>query len=226
MEASRMILYGDSLSVRPMTMRLIDFGPGLQHRLFGPHVKRLGPVSDTDMGRVLRDLRAAPELGPFRIWLVGSRVEPEKRGSDIDLVLSPRPGTLPSDYRIEHALRYCREYGLYGASPACVIDPCFRVGGPTVGLVPLPPRVVIKTVKLFSPRLSDLVARGRIRECRRLGDISIEFVRRAADTDYYGKLPRGDFDGSRLPYLRPAIEVTFADDSDFVHEIHGRGRAR
>jgi hypothetical protein len=40
-----------------------------------------------------------------------------------------------------------------------------------------------------------------------VGDAAIEFVRRAQDTDYYGKLPRGDFDGSRWPYLRQAVEI-------------------
>jgi len=151
---------------------------------------------------------------------VGSRLEPGRTGSDIDLVLSPRPCTLPSEHLIERALWYCRENGLYEAIPACLIDPCFRVDGPTVALVPLRPHVRIKTVKLLSPRLADLVMRGRIREWRRVGDVGIEFVRRAEDTDYFGKLPRGDFDGSRWPYLRPAIEIVAADNRDRSHSIH------
>ena len=53
-----------------------------------------------------------------------------------------------------------------------------------------------------------------------MGEISIEFLRRAEDTGYYGKLPREDFDGSRWPYLRPAIEVTSAVEGDFVHGVH------
>jgi hypothetical protein len=207
MEALGMAQYGGDRSVRRLALRLTARGLDMQQRLFGPDVQGLAPVSDAGLGRVLRDLRAAAELRSFRIWLVGSRLEPGRTGSDIDLVLSPRPGTSPSEHLIEQALWYCREHGLYGATPACVIDPCFRAAGPTVGLVPLRPHATIKTVKLLSPRLADLVTRGRIRECRPVGDAAIEFVRRAQDTDYYGKLPRGDFDGSRWPYLRQAVEI-------------------
>jgi hypothetical protein len=220
MEASGMTQYGGDRSVRRMALRVTARGLGMQQRLFGPDIQGLAPVSDAGLGRVLRDLPAASELQSFRIWLVGSRLEPGRTGSDIDLVLSPRPGTLPSEHLIEHALWYCREYGLYGATPACVIDPCFRAGGPTVALVPLRPHVRIKTVKLLSPRLADLVTRGRIPVCRRVGDVGIEFVRRAEDTDYFGKLPRGDFDGSRWPYLRPAIEIVPADNDDLSRAIH------
>jgi hypothetical protein len=199
--------YGGDRSVRRMALRLTARGLGMQQRLFGPDIQGLAPVSDAELGRVLRDLAAASELQRFRIWLVGSRLEPGRAKSDIDLVLSPRPGTVPREHLIEHALWHCREYGLYGATPACVIDPCFRVAGPAVAPVPLRPDVRITTVKLLSPRLAHLVTQGRIRVCRPVGDVAIEFVRRAKDTDYFRKLPRGDFDGSRWPYLRPAIEI-------------------
>lgn len=207
-----MTRYGGDRSVRRMALRLSARGLGMQQRLFGPDIRGLAPVSDAGLGRVLSGLPDASELQYFRIWLVGSRLEPGRAGSDIDLVLSPRPGTRPSEHLIEHALWFCREYGLYGASPACVIDPCFRQGGPTVGMVPLRPHARITTIKLLSPRLAGLVTQGRIRECRRVGDIGIEFVRRAEDTDYFWKLPRGDFDGSRWPYLRPAIEIVSPDE--------------
>jgi len=186
----------------------------MQRRLFGPHVNLVAPVSDARMGSVLRDLRAAPELHAFQLWLVGSRVQPGRDASDIDLVLSPRSGTVPSEHGVERALWCCREYGLYRGSPACVIDPCFRLVGPTLAQVPLRPDAVIKTVKLLSPKLVHLVLRGRIRHFRRVGHLAIEFVRRAAETEYYGKLPRADFDGSRSPYLRPAIEVIATADDD------------
>jgi hypothetical protein len=212
--------YGSDRSVRRMALRITARGLGMQQRLFGPGVQGLAPVPDAALACVLRGLAAASELQSFRIWLVGSRLEPGRTGADIDVVLSPRPGTVPSDHLIERALWYCRDYGLYGATPACVIDPCFRVGGPTVALVPLRPHVRMTTVKLLSPRLADLVTRGRIRECRRVGDVGIEFVRRAEDTDYFGKLPRGDFDGSRWPYLRPAIEIVPADNGELSHAIH------
>lgn len=211
--------YGDDRNVRRMVLRLSAREFGMQRRLFGPDIKRLAAVSDAGMGRVLRDLRAASELQSFRVWLVGSRVQPGRSGSDVDVVLSPRAGTSPGDHLIDHALWYCREYGLYGATSTCVIDPCFRMGGPTVAVVPLRPDAMIKTVKLFSPRLARLVTRGRIREWRRSGDVSIEFVRRAGDTDYYGKLPSGDFDGSLCCYLRPAIEILSADRDDPLHAI-------
>jgi hypothetical protein len=202
------LLVGLSARQRAMHKRLYDF-----------HVKLVSPVSDAGMACVLRDLRAAPELQSFRIWLVGSRLQPGRDGSDIDVVLSPRPGTWPRDHVIETALWFCREYGLYGATPACVIDPCFRVDGPTVDRIPLRPEAAITTVKLMSPKLADLLARGRIRECRRLGDLAIEFVRRAEHADYYRKLPRADFDGSRWPYLRPAIEIDPAEDGELLHRI-------
>jgi hypothetical protein len=215
-----MTQHGGDRSVRRMALCITARRLGMQQRLFSLGVQGLAPVSDATLGRVLRDVAAASELQSFRIWLVGSRLEPGRTGSDIDLVLSPGSGTFPSEHLIARALWYCREYGLYGASPACVIDPCFRVGGPTVALVPLRPNVKITTVKLLSPRLADLVTHGRIRECRRVGDVGIEFVRRAEETDYFGKLPRRDFKGSRWPYLRPAIEIVPADNGDLSHAIH------
>ena len=223
-----MTLGSDDGNVCRMLLRRNAIGHEMQQRLFGPELRLLGPVSDADIGRALRDLRAAAELDSFRLWLVGSRVDPGQEGSDVDVVLSPRPGAVQSVDLIEHALWHCREYGLRGTTPACVIDPCFRVRGPAVAVVPLRPHDVIKTVKLLSPRMAALATRGRLREWRRLGEISIEFLRRAEDTDYYGKLPRGDFDGSRWPYLRPAIEITSDDDRDLARGMHrpGLGRAR
>jgi hypothetical protein len=181
---------------------------GMQQRLFGSHMEGLAPVSDAEMAGVLCDLRGASALESFRLWHVGSRVEPGRDGSDIDVVLSPQPGTMPSDHLIERALWYCREYGFYGATPRCVIDPSFRALGPTVALAPLPPRAAIRTIKLFSPRLASLLRQGRIAECRRVGDVCIAFVRPAEDTGYYRKLPRRHFDGDSSPYLRPAIEIS------------------
>jgi hypothetical protein len=217
--AHRMTLCLPAQLYLPAQFCLSARGLRMQQRLFGPGLRGLAPVPDARLWHILRDLSAAPELSFFRVWLVGSRLASGRTGSDVDLVLSPRPGTLPSEHLVERALWHCREYGLYGVEPACVVDPCFRLAGPTVTLVPLLPDARIKTVKLFSPRLADLVRRGRIRECRRVGDVSIEFVRRAGDTDYYRKLPRKDFDGSRRPYLRPAIQVVPADNDGLPHPI-------
>jgi hypothetical protein len=213
-ESCTMIWYGGDHGIRQAVMRLTAPALSMQQHLFGPGIRGLAPVSDVAADRVLRELSAASELRDFRIWLVGSRLEPGRAESDIDLVLSPRPGAWPGEPLIERALRHCREYGLYRAAPACVIDPCFRAGGPTVALVPLPPQLRIRTVKLLSPRMADLVTRGRLPECRRVGDVSLEFVRRAGDTDYYRKLPRADFGAASRPYLRPAIEITAAGRND------------
>jgi hypothetical protein len=194
-------------SVRTTALRLTSRRLDMQQRLFGPNLRDLASVSDARLWRVLSDLRAASVLQCFRIWLVGSRLEPGMTGSDVDLVLSPRPGPLPSEQLVEQALWHCRDYGLYGTTPRCVIDPCFRQAGPTVALVPLRPQVRIQTVKLLSPRLADLVMQGHIREWRSVGDVALEFVRRAEETDYFAKVPRASFDGSRWPYLRPAVEI-------------------
>jgi hypothetical protein len=83
---------------------------------------------------------------------------------------------------------------------------------------------MIDTIKLLSPRLADLVREGRIQECRHLGDVSLEFLRRAGDTDYYGRLPNGLFEGSLCPYLRPAVEIPFADSHDNVARNWCSGR--
>ena len=210
----------DNGTPRRKAVRLSARELDTQRHLFGPDIKLVRPVSDAQMGRVLCDLRAACELESFRIWLVGSRVQPGRTGADIDVVLSPGFGTSPNDHLIEQALWHCREYGLYGATPACVIDPCFRAYGPTVDLVPLPPHATIETVKLLSPRLAQLAAGGRLRDWRRLGEFSIKFVRHAEDTDYYAKLPTRHFDGSLCCYLRPAIEIASADPEDLLHTIH------
>jgi hypothetical protein len=185
----------------------------MQRRLFGFDKKQLTPVSDADMWRILRELRAASVLKPFRLWLVGSRMHgPGNESSDVDLVLSPQGDISLSDAAIERALWYCRSFGLYTANPRCVLDPCFRPAGPGLVLVPLRPHTVVRTFKLFSPRLAKLVSEGRILRYRRVGRFSIEYLRRAKDTNYYGKLPTREFDGSVSPYLRPAVEVPFISD--------------
>lgn len=192
-----------SLSPLPLTKRQL----AMQHRLFGPHVRDVARVADASVGRVLRELAGAPELRSLRIWLVGSRLTRGRTSSDTDIVLSPCVGTTPSDHLVERALWHCREYGLYGAVPACVIDPCYRVSGPTVAVTPLRPHTRITTVKLLSPRLVALVASGRIREYRQFGSFAIEYLRPAHETSYFRKLPRGNLDGSVFPYLRPAVEI-------------------
>jgi hypothetical protein len=181
----------------------------MQSRLFGARTKRLPPMPDGEMWRMLRQLRAAPQLEAFEVWLVGSRVEAGRDTSDVDLVLSRRRSAgAVSDHMIESALWYCRNYGLYAAKHCSVVDPCFRAEGPTLTAEPLPPHALLKSVKLYSPRLRRLVLAGRILEHRLLGRFSIEFSRLALDTDYYPKLPRGSFANGRSAYLRPAIQVT------------------
>ena len=167
------------------------------------------------MWRILGELRAASVLSPFRLWLVGSRIDPGKESSDVDLVLSPRAGFFLSDAIIEQGLWYCRNFGLYAANPRCVLDPCYRAGGPSLAIVPLRPDTVLKTTKLLSPKLAKLVLDGRIPQHRCLGRFSIEYLRRAEDTDYYRKLPSRMFDGSLSSYQRPAVEVLFAGDPVF-----------
>jgi hypothetical protein len=180
---------------------------GVHRRLFGQHAKCVTAVSDSEMWRVLLALRPNPNLDSFRIWLVGSRVDPGRFESDIDVVLSPRAGFPLSDQIIERALWYCRNYGLYVSNPPVVVDPCFRAAGPTVEFKALRSHSILKTIKLLSPKLTQEVLAGRIRKYRRLGYFSIEYCRRAGDTHYYAKLPQRSFEGSRSPYLRPAIEV-------------------
>jgi len=181
-------------------------------QLFGPGTRRTAPVSDAAMRRLLRALRSAPELDPFRIWLVGSRVQSGNDESDIDIVLSPQVGFSVSDDLIERALWHCRSRGLYASNPACFVDPCFRFGGPTMEVVALPPQSILRGVKLLSPKLRRDVLLGRLEVYRRVGRFSIEYSRRAGDTSYYHKLPRGSFGDLQSPYLRPAIEVAAQRD--------------
>jgi hypothetical protein len=189
----------------------------MQMRLFGHGTKRIVPVLDSEMWALLRKLRATSLFDPFRIWLIGSRVQPDKCESDIDLILSLRAGFTLDDRTVERGLWYCRDYGLYSANPACVVDPCFRADGPTLAMAALQPHTVLKGIKLFSPKLMRRVLAGRIRDYRRLGEFSIEYCRRAEETGYYQKLPKGRFDGRLYPYLRPAIEVPFPAIQD--HEV-------
>ena len=84
-----MTLGSDDGNVCRMLLRLTAVGHEMQQRLFGPELRLLGPVSDADIGRALRDLRAAAELDSFRLWIVGSRVDPGQEGSDVDVVLAP-----------------------------------------------------------------------------------------------------------------------------------------
>jgi hypothetical protein len=165
------------------------------------------PLSDDDMWRSLHELRSAPELRPFRLYLVGSRVEAGHETSDVDLILSPRPGSSFSDLRIERALWHCRAYGLHQASPTCLIDPAFRREGPATQVAAFAPERILHTAKLFSPRIVALIRERRITRYRRFGRFCIEFWRPASESGFYSKLPElpGE-EGCR--YLRPAIPVT------------------
>jgi len=165
------------------------------------------PLSDDDMWRALHKLRSAPELKPFSLYLVGSRVEAGHETADIDLILSPRPSSPFSDLRIERALWCCRAYGLHEATPVCLIDPAFRREGPTTKVAPLAPERILQTAKLFSPRIVALIRERRITCYRRFGRFCVEYWRPAGETGFYSKLaelPGGE--GCR--YLRPAIPVT------------------
>ena len=181
---------------------------GMHRRLFSVNAKHVGPVADAAMWDTLRELRNTPELERFRLFLVGSRLDPGNETSDIDLILAPCPGSAFTYAMIERALWRCREYGLYGANLPRLIDPGFRREGPSVRAVPLPPTAVLQTAKLFSPKLARLINEGRIQHYRRFGRFSIEYWRQAGETSFYQKLPRQRFEGAVCPYLRPAIAVT------------------
>ena len=159
------------------------------------------------MWRILGELRELSATEPFRIWLIGSRLEAAKQFSDIDVLLSFRPGRVANERMIESALWNCRYYGLYQAQPRCVIDACFRDEGPTIDVTPLRPDTILQTYKLYSPKIAQLAMGARISRYRLFGQFSIEYLRAASETNFYERLPRRAVDGSVWPYLRPAIEL-------------------
>ena len=154
----------------------------------------------------LSKLRTNSELAAFRVWLIGSRLEPGNVSSDIDLVLAPRIGSLP-DESIDRALWFCRHYGLFKADPPCPIDPTFRAYGPAVDLAPLPASVILKSIKLLSPLFVNYILSDKIFGCRPVGTFCLEYLRSAGECSFYHKLPRQNIDGQLLPYLRPALEI-------------------
>jgi hypothetical protein len=177
------------------------------HRyLFATDRHDLPPLPDEAMWRILHELRRAPPLDAFELYLVGSRVESARETADVDLILGPRAGTPFSDLRIERALWLCRAYGLYQSTPACLIDPAFRQEGPGDKVEALAPERILHTTRLFSPKLASLVASGRIVRYRRCGRFSIEYWRAAGETSFYSKLPPLSLDPHHR-YLRPAIHI-------------------
>lgn len=180
----------------------------MQEALYGSSARGGIPVSDTAVWQMLEALRKAEALVSFRIWLVGSRLEANEVESDVDLVLSPRMGTRPTDRQVERALWSCRHYGIEAMDPICIVDPCFRLAGPTLNVVNLPADAIVSTTKLLSPGCWRDVSEGRIRRYRLSGRFSVEFSRPAAETTYYAKLPVFIRDGVISRYLRPAVEVT------------------
>jgi hypothetical protein len=206
------IRFGADGKVHRIVIALTPVDTHLQRRFFGFDRNRMPPVSESDMGRILREMRTAPDLEPFHLWLVGSRLESGKEPSDIDLVLSPRNGFCITDLIVEQALCFCRNFGLYESKPACVVDPCYRPDGPTRAVAALCPQAVLKSCKLCSPQLAKLAERGLLLHYRRFGKIGIEFFRWAGDTSFYEKLPRQVFEGSPSAYLRPAVEIPILAD--------------
>ena len=201
-----------------MLLRLSPRQYAMQRRLFSLSPTRGDRVDDSSLARTLAELRAAPELAGFRLWLVGSRLDAGMAGSDIDLVISPATDERPGHAAIEAALWRCREHGL---GRACSIDPVFRVRGPALSLTPLRPDAVLKSVRLASPKVTALMAAGLLDECRPVGEAAVAFSRRAGDTDFYAKLPMRDFGGQSARYLRPAIEVTTAGSGQILADIMG-----
>jgi hypothetical protein len=199
-----MIVANVALSPTPVELRM-------HTRLFGIPNREIASVADAAMWRLLRGLRRHPDFDPFRIWLVGSRVQPGRNGSDIDIVLSVRDGWSPGELAIERALWRARDYGLHAATPVCLVDPCFRAFGPTITTIALRSNAVLTSIKLFSPKLMKEVFAGRVRNHRRLGHFSVEYSKHAGETSYYAKLPIRNFGGILSPYLRPAIEVHAAN---------------
>jgi hypothetical protein len=176
-------------------------------RLFPAKTGRPRLLSQYDMWQILHRLRSAPELEPFHLYLVGSRVEAGHETADIDVILSPRPGSAFSDLRIERALWFCRAAGMQDADPVCWIDPAFRREGPSVRMVPLLPEAMLQTSRLLSPGIAALLRKGCITRYRRFGRFCIEYWRPAGETSFYKKLPAfSSVEQGR--YLRPAIAVT------------------
>jgi hypothetical protein len=178
----------------------------MQLLLFRPdHGPKRG-IECLTMWRILEMLRAEAQLDPFRMWLVGSRLERENSRSDIDIVLAPRNGLLP-DATIDAALWHCRHYGLYRAAIRCLIDPVFRREGPCLTDRPLDPDLMLTSTKLASPQFVNYVLTQQIANYRRVGRWSLEYARSAGDSSFYIKLPRRHVQGEWLPYLRPAVEI-------------------
>ena len=164
-------------------------------------------VSDAAVMGMLRGFRESAELEAFRVWLVGSRLEPNRALSDVDMVLSPRTERPPEDSIIEHALWFCRSHGLQSPNP-CLVDACYRRSGPTVGTVALEPDAIVTSFKLLSPGLMRAILDGEIQDYRLAGRFSIEYRRLARDIIYFERLPWRLQRGYLRRYLRPALEIT------------------
>jgi hypothetical protein len=171
-----------------------------------------GGCSDSQVMEVLSLIKNHPQLQYFRLWLVGSRLEPNRFFSDVDILLTPtsnyeKTNMSVTKHDIEQALWLCRSVGYEASKNHCVIDPTFEWRLPLVNRIELLPNTVAHKIKLLCPYLYQQVKLSKITEFISVGKFCIEYERSVSQTNYYLKLPSAFFKGKEEKYYRVAREI-------------------
>ena len=119
-------------------------------------------------------------------WLVGSSVCHPSSARDFDILLSYRTPRGAPIRRVLEALWCLRSVG---RAFRVRIDPFVRPNPRWIEGGPLPPQTRLETLTLALPRLRAQIARGSLTDYRWVGKTGLWTSRRAADTNYFAKLP-------------------------------------
>ena len=178
----------------------------MQRELYGPPPKglRLRRPSAKALQRLVIGIDRTHLLETFRIWIVGSVLLKLNRAADLDLLLTRRDDRRISIVELELALYALHRIGRYEA--AVQIDSCFRTSkGDALGGI-LPADKLVKTWRIESPHTGADIDQGRMRHARRVGHFLVVSFRKAAEINYFQKLPLLS-DSLRNRFLHPGVSI-------------------
>jgi hypothetical protein len=141
-----------------------------------------------DLAQLKDRLKGYRVLKPFKIFLIGSLLNPSRKPKDIDLLLVRRDFSRLTLRNVENALMLIRQDGI---NARIRIDACFRNTHADTLAGRLHPMQKMRTWKLEDPMLTYSLRIGILDRYRRVGRYLIVTQKQAYASSYYNKLPQG-----------------------------------